>query len=322
MNAIKNTHQKESLNYLKAFAITLVVAHHVIDYAVLTDLHPIIVTLKDLIQSIHVPLFFLIAGYLCHEQNLTKFFSKKIERIIFPFITFTTLKLIYTNLISNEYAHGATLPDQIIDAFLYGSLYWFIYPMFIFFLCAPLLWKSKRINIVIFVTLLLINGYVGYPTSTFLQLWPAFFNACFFVAGILIQQYEKQLTALVEKYNRIFVLICLSIIAYLVHLLYTGQTYYSFPVRVLLAFSEMYLIWRGAKKLPENITALKIMGKYSLQIMFFDSFFKVVLFLILNKLAIANPITALLTIPVNILLSCIACFIIKKIPFIRKLFGL
>lgn len=322
MNAIKKTKQKESLNYLKAFAIILVVTHHVIDYAVLTDLHPIVVTLKDLIQSIHVPLFFLIAGYLCHEQNLKKFFSKKIERIIFPFITFTTLKLLYTNLISNEYAHAGTLPDQIIDAFLYGSLYWFIYPMFIFYLCAPLLWKSKRANIAIFIVLILINGYIGYPTNYFLQLWPAFFQACFFIAGILIQQYEKQLSTLVEKYNNIFILICLSVIAYLVHLLYTGQTYYSFPVRALLAFSEMYLVWRIAKKLPENISALKILGKYSLQIMFFDSFYKVVLFLVLTKIAIVNPVTALLTIPANIFLSCISCMIIEKIPFIRKFFGL
>lgn len=322
MNVVKKQKQKDYLDYLKAFAIILVVTHHVIDYAALTDLHPIVVTLKDLIQSIHVPLFFLIAGYLCHEQNLKKFFSKKIERIIFPFITFTTLKLVYTNLISNEYAHAGTLPDQIVDAFLYGSLYWFIYPMFIFYLCSPFFWKFKRTNIVILIALLVINGCVGYPTNYFLQLWPAFFQACFFLAGILIQQYEKELSALNQKYSAIITVLCLAIIVYLSYLLYTDQTYYSFIVRAHLAFAEMYLVWRIAKKLPENITALKTMGKYSLQIMFFDSFFKVILFLILEKLAIVNPITGLLTVPVNILLSCIACFIIKKIPFIRKFFGL
>lgn len=322
MNSIKKPKQKDYLDYLKAFAIILVVTHHVFTRVNMADLHPALDVLLDLIQSIHVPLFFLIAGYLCHEQNLKKYLSKKVDRIILPFFTFTTLKLVYSNLISNEYAHAATLPDQIVDAFLCGSLYWFIYPMFIYYLCAPIFWKLKRTNIAIFVVLLLINGYIGYPTSNFLQLWPAFFHGCFFLAGILLQQYEKELSTLNQKYRGIITAVSLFTIVYLCYLLYTDQTYYSFIVRVLLAFSEMYLAWQIIKKLPENITVLKTMGKYALQIMFFDSFFKVVLFLILEKVAVVTPLTGLLTIPANILMGCVACFIIKKIPFIRKFFGL
>jgi len=312
MNEIKTKNQKDNIDYLKAFAITLVVTHHVITYANMIDLYPVMETLLNLIKSIHVPLFFCIAGYFCHQQNLKNFYRKKIERIIFPFVTFSSLKLIYTTYISNEFAHVATLPEQLIDAFLYGELYWFIYPMFIFYLFAPFFWKSKHVNILLFIALIIINCYLGNPTFNLLQLGAALFHACFFVAGILIQQYEKQLSALVKKCNGIFILACLTIITYITYLLYTKQVYHSFIVKFLLAFTEMYLAWRMSKRIPQNITILKVMGKYSLQIMFFDSFYKVILFMLLSKLAIKSLTTSLLTIPVNIFLCCISCFIIKK----------
>lgn len=97
---------------------------------------------------------------------------------------------------------------------------------------------------------------------------------------------------------------------------------YSFLVKVMLGFSEMYLLLLIASKLPNDVTPLKVMGRYSLQIMFFDSFFKVALFGLLERFLTVNVWTALFTIPVNIILGCVVCTVIKRIPYVRKLFGL
>lgn len=322
MNSNAIIPKKDSIDYLKAFAIALVVTHHVITYTNVISFAPFMQTVLDLIQSVHVPLFFCIAGYLCHKQDLKVYFTKKIHRVFIPFLTFTILKLVYTTFISDEFAHAETSSDQIIDAFLNGSLYWFIYPILIFYLCAPLFWKLRKGNIIIFIGLILINAYLGNPTNYFLQLWPALFNACYFVAGIIIQQNEKQLSAFAQKHNTSIILLCAVTILSLTTLLYTDKIWYSFLVKTLLAFSEMYLLWTIAKKLPTNISILKVMGKYSLQIMFFDSFFKVILFVLIRQFATVNVLTAVLTIPANIFLGCISCIIIEKIPVIRKFFGL
>ena len=322
MNSITIKPKNDSLDYLKAFAITLVVTHHAITYTNMVSLHPFVLTFLDLITSVHVPLFFCIAGYLCHEQDFKKFYSKKFERILIPFITFSMLKLLYTQFISNAHAHAATFKEQFIDAFAYGTLYWFIYPMLLFYLIAPILWKHKRANIVIFVLLILINIYIGDPTFLVFQIGAAFYNACFFVGGILIQQYEKDLSNIAKKYNTSIFVVCSIIVAVITYFLYIRQIAFCFPVQVTLAFPLMYIAWTLAKKLPKNIHLLKTMGKYSLQIMFFDSFFKVLLFAILTKLNLVSVATSLFTIPVNISLCCISCIIIQKIPFIRKFFGL
>lgn len=322
MNPTTTIKRNDSLDYLKALAITLIVTHHAITYVDMISLHPFVLTFLDTITSFHVPVFLCIAGYLCHEQNLKTYFSKKIQRIIFPFITFSTLKILYTQFISNAHAHAATLHGQLFDAFICGTLYWFIYAMFLLFMAAPLLWKSRRANIFIFVFLIIANALIGDPTFHYFQIGAAFYNACFFVAGMLIHQYEKELSFIVKKYNLALLLTCTIIISLLIYLLYIRKIYFCFTVQVVLGFPLMYVAWHLTKKLPENIHLLKTMGKYSLQIMFFDSFFKVLLFGILTKLNFVSVATSLFTIPANIFLSCISCMVIKKIPFVRKFFGL
>ena len=322
MNPTTIKKRKDYLDYLKALSTILIVAHHVITYTDMLSLHPFVLTFIDVNNCLHLPLFFCIAGYLCRKKNLKIYFKQKVERIIFPFITFSSLKIFYNQFISDAYAHADTLGGQLFDAFIFGTLYWFIYAIFLMFTIAPLLWKSRRTNIFIFIFLIIANLYLGDPTFHYFQMGAAFFNGCFFVVGILIQQYEEELAIFVKKYNSIILTICSIIVSIATYLLYIRQIYFCFPVRIVLGFPLMYVVFTLSKKLPENIQFLKTMGKYSLQIMFFDSFFKVLLFGILTKLNLVTTVTSILTIPVNIFLSCISCMIIKKIPLIRKFFGL
>ena len=114
--------KNDSIDYLKAFAAILVVTHHAILYSGADVTAGILEKLFTLIISVHVPLFFMIAGYLCRRQPLMPYFRKNFLRIIVPFVTFSLLKILYSHWISDEFAHAVSLPDQLIDAFVMGGL--------------------------------------------------------------------------------------------------------------------------------------------------------------------------------------------------------
>lgn len=314
--------KKDYIDYLKAFAIILVVTHHAIEYANVHENNICLEIFINLITSVHVPMFFCIAGYLCHKQDIKTYLNKKIHRIYIPFVLFTTLKLIYSTFIAQEFAHGTSLGQSILDAFLLGRLYWFAYAILLMYLMAPIFWKSREVNIAILICLVGINIFIGHPSINIFQIGRTFANVCFFLAGILIQQYECSLALFVKKNNKIILSICWMTLIIIVLLLKTSQLEITFFVKFILAFVQMYILYRVAKNMPPKIKVLKIIGKYSLQIMFFDSFFKVVLYSIANKFLPINGVTIVVIIAINITLACMSCVIISKIPIVKKLFGL
>ena len=105
----ENSH-KTHIDYLKALAIIMVIVHHCLAYLGSTTNG--ISTAGELsivlLHTSHVPLFCIIAGYLCHKQPVGKYYWKKVQRIIIPFITFSLLKLIYSVFISSEFSHGGS----------------------------------------------------------------------------------------------------------------------------------------------------------------------------------------------------------------------
>lgn len=96
----------------------------------------------------------------------------------------------------------------------------------------------------------------------------------------------------------------------------------DYLLKVILAFSLMYLFYRLAKILPKKIYILKLIGRYSLQIMFFDSFFKVILFMVVDKFISISMLWAIVIAIINVTLGCVCCIIIERIPYVKKLFGL
>lgn len=310
-----------NIDYLKAFASIMVVVHHAIVYFDFQHSNSFLNAILVLVKEVHVPLFFCIAGYLCHQQDIKKFYIKKVQRILVPFITFTFLKLVYTNLISDTFAHASTVPLQIFDAFVCGSLYWFVYAILIMYIISPLLWKLRRGNVVLFVALLVINTILTRAEvnlGNILQLNDTLLHLCYFVAGIIIQQNEHILRNL-KKYKIPLFIVCLSTTALILFLCLTKSLKLTYSLNVIFAFAQMYLLYTFANTLPANISVLNYVGKHSLQVMFFDSFYKVVLFALFPTV---GPLSIWLIIAANIILTCISTLILRRIPYVRFLFGL
>jgi surface polysaccharide O-acyltransferase-like enzyme len=331
MNQRQRNH---AIDYLKAIAAFLVVLHHAITYLDANQGSVIWQTILNLAVATHVPLFFVTAGYLCRPQPPKDYAAKKLQRIGVPFLTFSTLKLLYTGLISSEFAHGTGLAQQLKEAYLVGSLYWFPYAILLCFALAPLFWslkdqqdppcRSRLLNAVL-VGLIALNLVVDFPSLTALswfQIGSTLCYGCYFLIGMFLKNNQKKLQALLMKHPIPVYGGTVLLTAVLLWLLVVPGVPYGFFIKLPLSLSSMVLLLGLVRKLPGNLPWLKAMSRYSLQIMFFDSFYKVVLLAILPRFVSGNLPLILISVPVNLLLCCLSCRILERIPGVRRLFGL
>lgn len=318
------------IDFLKAFAAILVVLGHAISfYCKESQISIRIDVIQNLIYAVHVPLFFVIAGYLCKfPKNFDGgYYWKKIKRILIPFCFFATLKLIYSNLISAEYAHGNSFVDQLVSTFVVGDVYWFCYTMFILYLLAPILWKcSTYILNVILCTVVILNTVLFYTkvelTSVF-QISNVVYYTFFFLFGICLSRVDffQKIKILIQK--RLFLFLNILIITILCLFKLIDR---DMPVtNYILALALMVLLYCLAVILPKQGTVLKvcnIISRYSLQIMFLDSFNKIILFKIFQRFININILWVCIITVMNLFLSCVCCRVVERIPYIAECFGL
>lgn len=315
------------VDYLKCLAIVLVVLGHVIDFSGLLRVSVI----GKIIYSLHVPLFFLLAGVLCHRQNIKIFYKKKFMRILVPFYTFTVLKLLYSNFILKDFSHGNGY-FQIYEAFIVGGLYWFPYALFLCFCVVPLFWliqnnKKRRIIIVCsFIVVLVLNlifNFFHVKLPSVFQLNKAFFHLIFFLAGLCLQELSGSIKTKLEKHRLV---ILMSVLCYVIFYCYyfVQEKELTYLLTILFSFSLIYIVYEAGNMfrfILQDNRIVQIIGTYSLQIMFFDSFYKVILFKVFSLFSTVNWGIVGLIVILDILMSCLSCIIIKKIPYVRFFFG-
>ena len=308
--------------------------HHAILYTGVAESSLIWKTVLNMIMFTHVPLFFLVAGFLCYKQPFGKYIQKKALRILVPFFLFSALKLIYSTLISNEFAHGDSLWTQVFSAFVIGSLYWFPYAIMLCYCFAVLFWTGKGetatqfkklLISVVLIFLILVNCRYYLPDFKVLtpfQLGNAIRFFVFFLIGMMIRQHQDKFSRLFGKYRCPILTASLLILIGSSYLVLQAHGSHFYPAELTLALSTMIILIAVSKALPQNLKILKLAGKYSLQIMFFDSFNKVILFALLPRLISFDLLLIALAVALNLLITFTACLMIEKIPRLRTLFGL
>ena len=328
------TKKSSTIDYLKALAAIFVVVHHAILYAHADEHSVIWLIVRNAIMSTHVPLFFVIAGYLCHQQNFKTYIQKKTLRILVPFFLFSGLKLFYSIFISNEFSHGTSIGAQIFSAFICGSLYWFPYAILMSYCFAVLYWSPKNENPSLFkkvavpvtiVCLIIVNKLYYLPdfkALTYFQLGSALRFFVFFLIGMFLKQHNQKLFSFYNRKKDVIIPVCLVLMAVASWWLIKNQGTYNYLSDFLLALSFMVVLLEICRNLPQNLTLLKLAGNYSLQIMFFDSFNKVILFALLQRFFHMDLMLILMGFALNLLITIVSCTVIKKIPCVRTLFGL
>lgn len=338
--------RKTYIDYMKAIgALLVLIAHSISYYSVTYKLvsRPIGVC-GNLCYAVNGAVFFVIAGLLCHRQPVGGFYLKKIKRILIPCLFFSCLKLIYTVFISDQYAHSETLQGVLTDAFIYGRLYWFPYTIFVIFLTAPLFWSDKKdkgrksliLPTVLFAIFLILDIVLSALHLENAFLYFQLNNVCiympFFLMGMIISRLDidRMETALVRGWGvKTVASLLLTGLATFILVYDMGdgdetRVMWELPyyIRFLTALPLIYLIFIASYKLPADIKPLRLAGEFSLQIMLFDSIFRTVIISILGRVADNGEWMIPVVTISSLILSVISSYLIRKIPYVRTLFGL
>ena len=317
------------IDYLKAFAIILVVFYHAliqVDISYST-LEYACVTLA--MKNVHVPLFILIAGYLCHKQGVKAFYRKKVERILIPFLFFSALKLLVNNLLGTEFVHADTFPSQLWDAFVCGQLYWFCYCLLIMYAIAPLLWNRKALQWGLLIVLIGANIWIGAAQVTLtdvLQIQSVIYYSPFFVLGMLLGGYDFPGFRRYGPGRYICLAAALAgaaVTGYLrFRLIVDDRSYLSdfiFGICVMYLLYLLAVLLEG-HKVPDKILSLP--GRYSFQIMLLDPFWRMAVYALFSLFLQDGLLLAVIMTVLDLILSCITCQVLQHIPGISYLTGL
>lgn len=329
---IQQTDRVKHIDYMKACAIILVVLGHAITYQWNEkDCELGIRIAIELIYAVHVPLFFVIAGFLCHPKEWRGYIQGKIFRLLIPYYVFASLKILYSIVVSSDFSHTSTLVGQIIELIFYGTSYWFCYSLFEMYLLAPVFWKKDiRMFSEVIIVLVIFNTIISsmrIEITNMFQIGKTIYYIIFFIFGMSLVAEKERLKRCELYFNnkKIVILLCILVTITILYFRLNGNDW--IPLKIIFSLSLILLVYFVALELEKSNCrifdkSLNIISKYSLQIMLLDAFLKVVLFELLGRLFEMSIVIVILAAAVNIAFACIICKFIERIPFMKILFGL
>ncbi len=133
--------RNRQIDALRGLAIVLVIlGHAIIVYPI--NLHEIgwCMNLYKWIYSVHMPLFFFLSGYCYHYKgDYAAYIIKKMKHLVLPYFLFGILDMLSRACFSQLVNRNQSVQRSVINMFLYGGEYWFLYVLFLIFLIFPFL---------------------------------------------------------------------------------------------------------------------------------------------------------------------------------------
>lgn len=213
------------IDNLRAFAIILVVLGH--NYFIFSGY----------ISTFHVPIFFLISGYLFkYKKDFKQFFSRKCKTLLQPYFFFSITLYIFWVLIGNKLGGNAGQFSYIkgLIGIIYGvnkeyifwqSGLWFVLCLFTINILYYFIFKYlKKLNIFFIVIICLVLGWGStlLPIRLPWSLDVAFTALIFFILGNQLKKYDFDEYiytnwSWIQKFVLLFVLLVVNCICYKVN---------------------------------------------------------------------------------------------------------
>ncbi|GAX43274.1 acyltransferase family protein [Tolypothrix sp. NIES-4075] len=302
VNASFKKNLSESLYLIRGVAIALVVIGHVIgynrDYGMRqmynSDLS-FLGWLCDLINTFHMPIFFIASGVafaVFSNKNTTfkKFVISKFEKLIIPLICWAPIYLVFQSLSKGKQFN---LLDIIKATVFPYEIFWFIHALIFATLLSFICFKYFQSNLVYFsVSILLFILGFGY--------WNLFY-----AFGVFIASYLDDIRLYLEKLplNLIFFIFIGGITTMVLtkYFIAVSNIENSRIINGPIAFLSMYLITNSREKilLPKQLEHLRLgvatsfvyLGAASMIIYLFHGYFtRGTILLIAKFLGLPNPI--------------------------------
>lgn len=279
------------INIARAIGIILVVLGHSFPDASLgimngSKLYQFVI---NCIYSFHMPLFFLLSGFLITNQGLRQEIKKKAQRLLVPYFFYSILTLVLKMVFAN-YAYNQFEIKELwkiaIGVNPNGGL-WFLWYLFVISLLFQLFTvKTKPVIFCIIIPLVLhvLATYIvpGFHIDILSRI---FMYSIYFGGGIVLSRIWEKLLVFVKKCK--ILLICLVVVFY-INMRFIPN-YFLKDVIVAYVGIGMVLVLAVSICKYKNLRIYKyldILGKYSYDIYLLSYFvqipIRVILFTILD----------------------------------------
>lgn len=204
------------LTYLKGIAIILVILGHSFSFTGFDFLDKEkyfgYYYIYKTIYSFHMPLFFIVAGFLSNkEYSIKKFYFSKIKRLLVPYIFINIIDYIPRHLFPEMVNNAQNSFIRII--FYSGVTTWFIYTLFLLLLIFPILEKyifKKDKYYIFFISLIIINIIFSREIENIkiFTLGRIIFYLVYFYFGYILKHiYSKLINMVIFKSKKLNVLL-------------------------------------------------------------------------------------------------------------------
>lgn len=278
---------------VKGFGIVLVVVGHVIlgilDAKMFTNFKFIMEYIIYFIYSFHMPLFFIISGYLYsktwHINNLKEYKDRMVNKVIALYITYVVFCLSYSIvkfIMSNSTNSKIGLNKIISVLFKPIGPYWYLYTLIGLFIVIPYLdlkiTNKKKILISSFI-LMFISSYFSTPIAIINYTIKYMF---YFYLGSILFNFKKYINK-----NSIFIISLIYLTVNVVYFYFTRETKITnvFVSTILAVTGSLIIIYLFKSGSIQN-TLLNYLGKLSLPIFLIHGFLTSGLRIIFIKLGI------------------------------------
>ncbi|NEU74503.1 acyltransferase [Hassallia byssoidea VB512170] len=301
VNANFKKNLSESLYLIRGVAIALVVIGHVIgynrDYGMRqiynSDLSPL-GWLCDLINTFHMPIFFIASGVAFaafSNKNTTfkKFVTSKFEKLIIPLICWAPIYFVFQSLSKGKQFNFLDIIKATVFPY---EIFWFLHALIFATLLSFICFKYFKSNLVYFsVSILLFILGFGY--------WNLFYAFGVFIASYLdkIRLYLEKLPFLI-----FFIFICgITTMVLTKYFIAVSNIENSRIINGPIAFLSMYAVTNSREKilLPKQLehlrhaiaTSFVSLGVASMIIYLFHGYFTRGTIIFITKfLGLPNPI--------------------------------
>lgn len=335
MSSVENAKKRvEEIDVLRGFAICMVIlGHAIIEFPVNITQVPWCSWLRYSIYAFHMPLFFVVSGYVYKCSQYRSYLRGKIQRIAVPYFVFGGLSLLLHVFAVNLVNGSQTMEDALVQLLLYGGDYWFLYTLFLMLALFPLVERALKNDWLLVLLCAAAIGVQCFATlPNLLGIASAAYYFPWFAAGYLCRKHLNAFWPTVRKHTgktlAVSFLLSVSII------IFCKQRE---PVPVLLRYLKalfpMIFLTVSANLLAENahrksLGAVKDFltkcSAYSLQFYLFNGYFLTVLREILCRvLHITAPSVLVLTITFfTITGTLILCEVVRYFSVVSYLCGL
>ena len=327
------------IDAIKGIAIICVVLGHVIDGYISANMweqHEVVLkAIFNIIYSFHMPLCFMVSGYLyklSYFDNKGNVKKEKLKNHVFDFIIvyiifcimFWGSKIIIPGAVNNK----SNLTDVL---FIWGKpmpSFWYLYVLiglYAVFALHKQLNYDWKVVLPILILINLISNFIG-GLGNWFEVKRLLYNGLFFYIGIL--KCDGYKTFFKNKLNNFIVVTCGVIIA--IYFIFIGKAINTIPfINAFVSIIISLSLWKLTEKISDNIfisnsglfKGVCILGKHMIEIYTIHLFVATIVRILFVKLGFNNIIGCIiLNTLITIAIPVVCGYILRKINIYKWIY--